>query len=138
MVHVLRMTHCNLRDDLVAARRQFTNIVAVLVPLVCLAIGIIEAYELLDLRNVVASPAIAACCSSSAGLRLRNRRHSQIAAASTGRLAPQPGSGQFRRRPPRPRPAGKADGRRRLSEFRPDHRRTREPHEHFPNIACAA
>jgi hypothetical protein len=28
MVHILRLTHRNLRDDLVAARRQFTNIVA--------------------------------------------------------------------------------------------------------------
>ena len=60
MVHVLRMTRCNLRDDLVAARRQFTGIVAFLVPLVCLAIGVIEVYELFDLRSTLASPAIAA------------------------------------------------------------------------------
>ncbi|MFZ2099595.1 MAG: AraC family transcriptional regulator [Oricola sp.] len=51
MVHILRMTRCNLDDDLVAARRQFTRIVAVLVPLVCLAIGIIEVYELFSLHN---------------------------------------------------------------------------------------
>jgi len=60
MVHILRMTRCNLRDDLVAARRQFTGIVAFLVPLVCLAIGVIEVYELFDLRSTLASPAIAA------------------------------------------------------------------------------
>ncbi len=59
MVHILRMTHRNLRDDLVAARRQFTGIVAFLVPLVCLAIGVIEIYELFDLRSTLASPAIA-------------------------------------------------------------------------------
>lgn len=60
MVHVLRMTRCSLRDDLVAARRQFTGIVAFLVPLVCLAIGVIEIYELFDLRSTIASPAVAA------------------------------------------------------------------------------
>jgi hypothetical protein len=57
--------------------------------------------------------------------------------ASASRCCPQPKrgrtaarSGQFGRRPLRPRPARKADGRRRLSEFGPDHRRTRRPHEH--------
>ncbi|WP_425417806.1 helix-turn-helix domain-containing protein [Oricola indica] len=60
MVHILRMTRCNLRDDLVAARRQFTGIVVFLVPLVCLAIGVIEVYELFNLRGGFASPAIAA------------------------------------------------------------------------------
>ena len=59
MVHVLRMTHRNLRDDLVAARRQLTSIIAFLVPLICIAIGLIEVYELFDLRNTLASPAIA-------------------------------------------------------------------------------
>ena len=53
MVHILRMTRCNLDDDLVAARRQFTRIVAVLVPMVCAVIGLVEAYELLRLHTVV-------------------------------------------------------------------------------------
>lgn len=52
MAHVLWLTRASLNDDLVAARRQFTRIVAVLVPLVCVAIGAVEVYELLDLKGV--------------------------------------------------------------------------------------
>ena len=51
MGHVVYLTHRSLSDDLVASRRRFTSIVAALVPLVCLAIGIIELYELMDLRD---------------------------------------------------------------------------------------
>ncbi len=60
MAHVLILTHRSLNDDLVAARRQFTNIVAVLVPLVCFAIGIIEFYEILDVRGGYGSQVVSA------------------------------------------------------------------------------
>lgn len=60
MAHVLILTHRSLNDDLVAARRQFTNIVAVLVPLVCFAIGIVEFYEILDVRGGYGSQAVSA------------------------------------------------------------------------------
>ena len=60
MAHIARMTRISLCDDLVAARRQFTNIVAMLVPLVCVAIAAIEIYEFFDLRSPLMSPAVAA------------------------------------------------------------------------------
>jgi AraC-like DNA-binding protein len=50
MAHVIVLTRRSLRDDLVDSRRQFSSIVAILVPAVCLAIGVIEVYELLDMR----------------------------------------------------------------------------------------
>lgn len=51
MAHILRITRRSLCDDLVAARRQFTNIVVALVPAVCLAIAAIEFYELLQMND---------------------------------------------------------------------------------------
>ncbi|WP_223385604.1 AraC family transcriptional regulator [Oricola cellulosilytica] len=60
MGHVIMLTRRSLKDDLVASRRQFTGIVAILVPFVCLAIGIIEVYELLELRDRIGTHAISA------------------------------------------------------------------------------
>lgn len=60
MGHVIVLTRRSLRDDLVASRRQFTGIVAIIVPFVCLAIGIIEVYELLELRDRIGTHAISA------------------------------------------------------------------------------
>jgi AraC-like DNA-binding protein len=60
MGHVIVLTRRSLKDDLVASRRQFTGIVAILVPFVCLAIGIIELYELLELRDHIGTHAISA------------------------------------------------------------------------------
>jgi len=93
MGHVLFLTHRSLGDDLVAARRQFTNIVVVLVPMICLAIGVIEAYELLEFRNAMASPAIGAMLfvvTGAFGFGIAGIRTALLPGPS--RPAPQPGA----------------------------------------------
>ena len=60
MGHVVVLTHRSLSDDLVASRRRFTGIVAALVPLVCLAIGIIELYEVMELSDRLGTHLISA------------------------------------------------------------------------------
>lgn len=94
MVHVLRMTRSNLRDDLVASRRQFTGLVAVLVPLVCVAIGVIEAYEFLEMRSNIGSLSIAAMLfvvSSAFASGIAGIHKSLLPRAAAG--APQPNGG---------------------------------------------
>lgn len=93
MGHILRLTRLSLCDDLVAARRQFTNIVVVLVPMVCLAIGVIEAYELFNLRGVMTSLAVAAMLfvvAGAFGFGIAGIRKSLLPEAA--RPSPQPGA----------------------------------------------
>ncbi|WP_421858292.1 helix-turn-helix domain-containing protein [Oricola sp.] len=51
MGHVLILARRSLGDDLVASRRRFSGIIAALLPVVCLTIGVIEVYELMELRD---------------------------------------------------------------------------------------
>ncbi|QKV17385.1 AraC family transcriptional regulator [Oricola thermophila] len=91
MAHVLVLTRRNFGDDLVAARRQFTTIVVVLVPLVCLTIVVVATYEMLELRSTVASPMIAAmlfAVAAAFGFGISGIRKSLI--PETGRPRPQP------------------------------------------------
>jgi AraC-like DNA-binding protein len=92
MGHVGLMTRRSLCDDLVASRRQFTRIIAVLVPLVCAAIAMIEIYELLEVRDGIVGhmvPVVLFTVSMGFGLGVAGIRKSLIpVAAQPARQAP--------------------------------------------------